>query len=501
MRYAARWQTGLASAVLLAYLIPEVLALVRSPVFVFVNGWDEETYLSWQGALGTRNAIGYLVLWPYSLMHGLGVSGAMQNFWSDMVLPLASVGLIAAAFKRFDIAPARAYAYAVLILFSSTLFNHANPVVAYLQGGHDAQALFMAGWEWYPAILRTPNPQASYFLIALAACAWAHWRRDWLLLLPLPLLYYFVAVPYMAVLALAAGWRMWTRRQPDAGPAALLAGALLLWLAMGGVATLLFWVTGYYTPDNLMRQDPWVYAATRRPQIPLMLLFFALFYLAFRGLGWIEAGRTIRLRLFALALITLASVNLHVVTGFMLSQKNYYDYGLSIVFGLMTVTGIHMLRGKAANWILTGVLALVFVPTLASQLHFYTRAVSIAHRAAPYAETVRADPTHALILDRDVSSRMAYAHARLPAPPFSYQYYFSFIERQCGRYPGLLDAALDEVKRTLPETAPARTALHETEAQIRNGQARAARIPYRFEAYCTEAAYAPTAFKILGHAP
>lgn len=497
----ARVQVGLATAVLLAYLIPEIMALVHSPVFVFVNGWDEETYLTWQGAIGSRNEVGYLILWPYSLMHGLGMSGAMQNFWSDMILPLASVGLVTSALYRFGMSPAKAYAFAVLILFSSTLFNHANPVVSYLLGDLDGQALFMSGWELYPSILRTPNPQASYFLIALAVYSWARWRRDWILLLPLPLLYYFVAVPYAAALALAAGWRIWTSRNPEAGPAALLMGALLLWLLMGLTATLLFWGVGYYAPDHWVHQDPWVYAATRQVQIPIVLLFFVLFYLGFRHLGWLQARRKTTMWLIALALIAMATVNLHIVTGFMLSQKNYYDYGLSVVFGLMTVTGIHILRDKVANAVLAGVLVMVVVPTLASHLHFYGRAVSIAHRAAPYTKSVHDDPMHALILDREVSSRMAYAYAKLPAPPFSYQYYFSFIERQCGRYPGLLSAAVDEVKRKLPDSDPARVMLNATIMHIEQGQVRATRIPYRDEGYCTDTAFSPSGFTLMGYAP
>lgn len=499
---ATRWHVGLSVAVLLAWLLPEWAAYAKSPIFVFVNGWDEETYLSWQGVLGSRNEIGYFTLWPYSVLHSLGVPGVLQNLWSDTLLPLASVALVWGALRRFGITSAHAFAYAVLILFSSTLFNYANPVVQSLLGEYDGRAWLMAGWERYPSILRTPNPQASFFLIALAIHAWARWRRDWLLLLPLPLLYYFIAVPYAAALALAAGWRIWTKRHPQVGYVALPVGGVLLWLAMGAGAGALFWLVGYYAPDHWVRQDPWVFAATRRPQLPLALLFFALTYVLFRGAGKLGPGKWPRLFLLTLGIVALATVNLHVLTGFMLSQKNYYDYGLSVVFGLMLVTGVHLIQPRRLSDAVLGVLLTgVFVPTLASHLYFYERAVTIGARAAPLAAAVRQDPLHALIFDREVSSRIAYAHAQLLAPPFSYQYYFSFIERQCAYYPALLDAAVTEANRVLPALGTERAMLDETIRIIREGQARATRLAYQNPTYCTPQAYTPRGFTVFGTSP
>ena len=48
--------------ILIAVLAPEWWAFFKSEAFVFVNGWDEETYLSWQGVLGAKDSPGYYSL-------------------------------------------------------------------------------------------------------------------------------------------------------------------------------------------------------------------------------------------------------------------------------------------------------------------------------------------------------------------------------------------------------------------------------------------------------
>lgn len=496
------WQIGLATGILLACLLPAWAAWWQNDLFVFVNGWDEETYLSWQGVLGARNQIGYFPLHVYGWLHTLGLSGALQNLLSDTLFPLASVALVSATLCRFGIESTRAFTYAVLILFSSTLFNYTNPIIKALLGDYNATAWIMAGWELYPSIMRTPNPQVSYFLLALTVYAWARWRRDWLLLLPLPLLYYFVAVPYCFLLGFGMLIRM-MRRYNIAGTLPWLAGTgLLVWVIMGLGTAALFWIAGYYAPDYWERQDAWLFAVTRQPQIPLALL----------GLGAVTALATAvraidtQARAWQLVLIltiaALASVNLHVITGFMLSQKNYYDYGLSILFGMMLVVGLESLRNhKLADWLLSFLLFATLLPTLATQLYFYQHATDIDRRASPIAAQVVADPLHALIADRDVASHMAFAHAHLLAPPFTYQYYFTFIEHQCAYYPELLETAVREAESEWAPGGPEHTMLNETLDHIHKRQQIARSIPYHNQPYCTPEAYSPQGFRILRTQP
>lgn len=488
--------------VLLAYLLPEWAAFARSEVFVFVNGWDEETYLSWQGVLGAQNDPGYFVLHGYRLLHEAGLSGAVQNLLSDTIFPLLTVLLVMQSFRRLGVEAVRAFAYAVLVLFSSTLFNYANPVVKGLLGEYDGTAFLMAGWELYPSILRTPNPQVSYFLLALAVYAWLRWRRFWLLLLPLPLLYYFVAVPYAFLLAMAVALPLARRRLNLAGGWALVATGWSVYLLMACGAVGLFMLAGYYAPGNSLAENPWVFARTRMPQLPLGLLFILPAVLALWRAGLLDPGRGLGKNLLMLMLAAAASVNLHVVTGFMLSQKNYYDYGLSILFGLMLVVVLEWVRNRRlADWTLAGLLFIAAIPTLFSHVYFYQRATAISAKAAPLINSVRLDPLHAVIPDLEVSSRMAYSTARLLAPPFSYQYYFPFIEKQCLYYPELLLAGLSQARQTLAAREDALGSLESTFANIARGQAGARAMPYKTAPYCSPEAYRTQGFRLLGNEP
>ncbi len=491
-----------ALSVLLAYLLPEWAAFARSEVFVFTNGWDEETYLSWQGVLGARNELGYYNLYFYSLLHEAGLSGAMQNLLSDTLFPLLTVLLVMQSFRLRGVEAVRAFAYAVLVLFSSTLFNYANPVIKGLLGEYDGMAFLMAGWELYPSLLRTPNPQLSYFLLALAVYAWLRWRRFWFLLLPLPLLYYFVAVPYAFLIAMGVALTVASRTliRPEWQATAVSMVAVYMLMAVGAVG--LFTLAGYYDPDNWVVNNAWVFAQTRMPQLPLVLLFLLPAVLVLWRFGQLDSGRSHGRLLLLLILAAVASVNLHVVTGFMLSQKNYYDYGLSILFGLMLVVILEWIKDRRlADWALVVLLAITAIPTLASHLYFYQRATMISAKAAPIINEVRRDPLHAVIPDLDLSSRMAYSTARLLAPPFSYQYYFPFIENQCRYYPNLLAAGLVQARRELAGRVDVLSRLEGTVVNIRRGQIESHADPYRNLSYCTPEAYGPDGFNLISVEP
>ena len=488
--------------VLLAYLLPEWAAYLRSEIFVFVNGWDEETYLSWQGVLGSRNELGYFVLHLYGLLHEQGMSGAMQNLLSDTFFPLLTVGLVTGAFEILGFERGLAFSYAVLVLFSSTLFNYANPVIKYLLGSYDGTSFLMAGWELYPSILRTPNPQTSYFLVALAVYAWLRWRRFWILLLPLPLLYYFVAVPYVFLLSMAVGIPVMRRvpNLPEWTVVTVSASIVYVFMALGAFG--LFLYVGYYNPENWVVHNAWIYARSRMPQLPLALLIGVAILLIVWRMGLLDPaknkGNVLQILIFA----ALASVNLHIVTGFMLSQKNYYDYGLSILFGMMLVVMLEWFGNqKLKEAALIALLLIISIPTLLSHLYFYHRAVAIGAKMAPYIDEARQDPLHALIPDLETSSRVAYSTPKLVGPPFSYQYYFPFIEKQCSYYPELLAAGLAFARQSLAGHEAMLRQLEGTVANIRRGQSESHAIPYKNASYCDPASFRSSGFKLFGVAP
>lgn len=476
---------ALAFAIFLAYLLPEWLAFAKSGAYVLVNAWDEETYLTWQGILGSRNSPGYFVLYLNWLLHLAGLSGAVQNLLYDTCLPPLTVFFTYRSLRTLDIGPARAFAYATLICFSSTLFNYANPLVSFLLGSYDATGVFMAGWERYPSILRTPNPQVSYLLISAAVYGFLKFRKPWLLALPLPLLYYFVAVPYVFALTTALAYQQMRTRWLRQPAIAVAAATVFTFLLIGSGMVILSWATGLYQPDHPYRANSYLLVNTRHVQLPLVLLLMAGAYLlALRFKLYHEKSRWLA-PLAVLAGTALGSINLHIIMGFMLSQKGYYDYGLSIIFGLALAIMIDMLRNPVArDRVLAFALATVLVPTLLSQVYWYTQAVRLSRQLTPIIGQVRRDPLHAIIPDLRLSSRVAYSSPMLLAPPFSYQYYFGFIEKQCASYRATLKHGLAFAKSQLPAGSADLAKLEDTVRNIEKGQAESRTLPFGNPPYC-----------------
>jgi hypothetical protein len=480
----------LSCAILLAVLAPEWWAFFKSDAFVFVNGWDEETYLSWQGVLGQKNKPGYFSLYLYWVLHQIGLSPAIQNLISDTLLFPLTLYFIFLSLKRINFGGERALSYAMIICLSSVLFNYANPLVSYILGPYEGHALLMAGHEYYPTILRTPNPQVSYFLLALSVYGFLRLSRPLILLAPLPFLYFHVAVPYAFVLGLLATHRFMVTRLRLRGFGGAALASLTVFLAGSLGLTLLFFLGGLYEPDHVIRQSTHVFVETRRPQIPLALLLLGFLLALSISFKWARPSQFQMASLGWLAVSALAAVNVHIVAGFMLSQKNYYDYGLSVLFSLALVIMIEMLLNeKVRQWMLLVVLLAVGYVSFQSQYRYAKHGVAIGSRIGPILEDVRKDPLHSIIPALDVSSMVAYSTPKLLAPPFSYQYYFGFIAKQCSDYEALLENALVHAERELRNRPEQLKMLTQTVSNIEKGRQEASAMPYLNRYYCQSNTY------------
>lgn len=464
-------QVALALSVFAAYLVPEWLAFIISDVDVFVNAWDEETYLSWQGIHAARNSPGYFLLYINWFLHKLGLSGAEQNLLFDTIIPPLVVIFVYKILKYFDLPSPRAFSYAVIVIFSSVFFNYANPLVSSLLGPYESTGFMMAGWELYPSILRSPNPQVSYLLLALAIYGFVLYRRWWLLLLPLPLLYFYVATTYFYVLVSAFLFIQLTPRRPFAPVPAAIASPLVGFMVLGTGLTVAFYLAGLFDADHPQRLSSFTFVESRQLQIPLGWIFLAV------GLGAItlsrpkaQESRLLPAFLF-LSLIVIGSVNFHLFTGFMLSQKNYYDYGVSVLLGILLVLVIEMLKiERERRLLLNGTMLALIVATVTTQGPWYKLAATVSTKLAPSYDVIKANPLGAVIPDLDVSSKVAYSGAQLLAPPFSYQYYFG-VGRQCAEYDDFLERvfAFALAHRGLDPGEVER--LRETKLKIKNYQA------------------------------
>lgn len=484
--------------IVLAILAPEWWAFFKSDVFVFVNGWDEETYLSWQGILGIKDNPGYYLLYFYWVLHQIGLSGAVQNLVSDTIFFPFTIYFVFLSLKHINFGANRGLAYAVLICLSSVLFNYANPLVSYTLGSYDGSAIFMAGHEYYPSILRTPNPQVSYFLIALSVYGFLRHRRAWILLLPLPFLYFHVAVPYVFLLGLVVSQQIFIKRFRLSAPGSTVIASVTIFFLLSLGLTLLFFLGGLYKLDNVIRQSSHVFIESRRPQIPLMLIFLGFFYLIIIYFKWGRASNSPIVALGCLAMAALLSVNVHVVAGFMLSQKNYYDYGLSVLFGLGLVLMIEMLFNETIRyWVILVTLFSVGYVALHSQYLNAKYAISMSAKIAPILKEVRKDSLHSIISPLDVSSLVAYSTPQLLAPPFSYLYYFGFIARQCSGYEILLDNALTYAKVELQYQPERLNELMQTVSTIERGRREASAMPYLERDYCRAVSYREKNFALF----
>lgn len=422
------------ASVFLTYLIPQWYSFFTSKAFVFTNGWDEEWYLSWQGVLALKGAVGTYSLYLSWLMHVMGISGSVQNLLLDTLLPPLTALLVYLSLRRYDLRVVEAMGYAVLICFGSVLFNANNPLIsAQLGETRTATVWFMSAWEVYPSILRTPNPEISFFLIAAAVYGYTRFGKWWLLLLPFPLLYFFTATAYGFVLVASFTYVQLRLRFRLGWRAAVVYAGLFTFLAAGIGLFALSFTMGLYQSDNVIRNTPYLFSESRRPQFPVGTIVLVTLFAVGIPAGLLRLERRWIVPLLILGAASVGAVNLHFFTGFMMSQKNYYDYGLSVIFPIALVIAIQAIRWEVARSLaLVAVLIWVSALCYKSQKIWLGQATRYDAEIAPRIEKLREDPLRAIIPDWSAAGRAAYSTPQLLAP-LSYVYWYAI--NQCAGFP------------------------------------------------------------------
>lgn len=456
-------------AVFLTYLIPEWTSFFRSDVFVFTNGWDEESYLSWQGILGSKSLPGYFPLHLNWALERAGLSGAMQNLILDTVLPPATAFLVFLTLRISKIEPFKAAGYATLICFGSVLFNANNPLIAAMLGEtRDNSILIMSGWEVYASIVRTPDPEIPFFLIACAVFASVRLQRRWILLLPIPVLYYYTLVSYAFLLTLAFLYDQLRSRTQASPVASAAVAAIFTFVAMGIGLIGVSYVMGMYQPDNFFRGISFVFTETRRPQLPVGLLALAVLFAAGTLSGIMRVDRRLVVPVALLAITALGAVNFHIFTGFMLAQKNYYDYGLSALFSILTVIAIHSIRfDLLKSLVVVAVLLVITDYSYRSQMIWYRKAMQLSQELAPDIDKLRRDPLYAIFPKLETSHHVAYSTPRLLSP-ISSLYLMRDVNIQCGALSKLMADATTFLNDRFAAESKAVMELRQTMALIQN---------------------------------
>ena len=131
----------------MSFVIPILVAYNSSNLFIYVNAWDEEFYLTSFAAERTKNAYGYFVSGSITnFFQNLGISGSIQNLISDIFLVPVIFAFVFYSLLKFRIQKHNNFLTAI-ILFFSVCINYANPIIVEIYGRSRQLETVMPGWN------------------------------------------------------------------------------------------------------------------------------------------------------------------------------------------------------------------------------------------------------------------------------------------------------------------------------------------------------------------
>ena len=427
----------------IAYLIPPFVVMMNRNYFTYVNAWDEETYLSYQGALAAKDQVGYYILYVIKWLHELGISGGIQNLLFDIFVPVTLLILLYLIFRSFKFDPSEARVYSIIMSFGSVLFNKANPLIRdFITQNYyitNEGSWFLSGIESYVSILRTPNPQLSYFLIVLFAYVGTKTRKWIWLLAPLPLLYFHVAIPY--AYTIVALWYL-DRRKEDK----ILFKTIIL-LLISIILALIIKIGAFIMINKggvVSSFDPF-FTPIPHALISLTMIVSILFWGVtsfFYALKRIKLDRQYQ-DLFLLGfMLNLFLANQHLVSGSPLSPKNFQDYGASVIVCLLLVLTLNcfkqaitksktgMIIFKGFNFSVLMCILILVMGAYGFQFDKMQYKIFLNYNlTTEQVEKIKSNSLDVLISDQLLSGKMSLIAPKIIAPVFSYQYSFPSINR------------------------------------------------------------------------
>ncbi|QAY87758.1 hypothetical protein [Pseudomonas arsenicoxydans] len=421
----------------LSYSIPMIYAYFESVNFIYVNAWDEETYLSYQGALGSLAVPGYWASGAivYTLQV-VGLSGGEINIIFDCLLTPITFFLLVFILRGLNVEYGRALIYATVILFSPILFNFGNPLVSHLAREYKVLGY---GWEYYQSVLRTPEPQLSYFFVVLAVAGYLKTRKMLCLFVLLPLLYFYVGISYAYFLVcvfILLSSRFFNK-------------CLNFWrISIACIVSYLVISFGFMIFDFLfLSKDPFIaatpdaYIKSHAPMLPvsgIVTFCLLLLQLALASRYAIKDNKHVHAQFFIVLSLFLIC-NIHVVSGVMLSYKNYIDYSSSLVAGVGIVVFLDFLRChaiKGERFVFFVVVSLILYLTFKAYGFSFSKVEYKYFRGLQFNsveeyKAVSNDPMSIVIQDSDLSAKLPYSVSKMAVPLFSYQYNFPLVANGC----------------------------------------------------------------------
>jgi len=422
---------------MLSFGLKPLMAFVYRPYFSYVNGSDEQLYLTYQGALSllgyrTRLLSSYLV----KLLHDVGLSGAVINLVFDVVTPLLLLAVVAVAIKRLW-GETHAVAYSWLMVFGQVLFNQSNPLLEGLLPDFRYQDTFwVSAFEGFAPYIRTPEPQLSYLLMAamLLVYLFVH-RRLYVFFLPIPLLYDSVLLGYCYLLGvacligvngvtlkLAPGWRL----------TLLACGLAAIGLSFG------IWAADQMGLFKSLATMATHYRHTHMPALSANLLFSLAAWTLAQAVG--RAGRPAKLEAAALATLCL---QLFISNHQIISGVSIFPQGIQSTWGTMGSAFLlyYLVRSlvrfrRFSGWSVFYAASFLSLFSINNSqgMRFWdgTYRLDIGHdiSEADLAD-LRANPFNHISATQFLKAYIGLAYPRQLLPLFSHQYFFPWFMGVC----------------------------------------------------------------------
>ncbi len=317
-------------------IFPLYQALQTGGYLFYTTGMDEASHLSFSYAdyvakhSGRMRYTSHLI----TLLHHIGLSGGYINLILDLACTLCTLLLVKGIFEKFGYSKPQARSGALLLFLLPLLFTPFNPVVSLLSPLHfDPQIMRWFSMPWNPEIplLRSPEPQVSWMLIAAALYITAGTQLSPLALLAIsPLLYPFVELPLIFVSAVLL-----------LGSKARLSLRLLTSFGVCGVLMLAF-ISSMKDP-NL----PKFFIFSSLPLIPFTGVLSLALYLIIQD----HVPPASRPLLIALVCSTWAVANVQLVSGYLVPPVNFENYWGVMVLSFLATMGILHRSEDPRGWV------------------------------------------------------------------------------------------------------------------------------------------------------
>lgn len=363
---------GLPILFFLSYLIPEWATALTNPLNFYSNAWDESNYLTHQMAIYLRFTPSYwfgenIYLW----LENLGLSGSWQNILFDTILPPAIVWTTAFSLKKiFPVSMTDALIYALLIWFSSVLFSFTNPLISHLFSHNfpNEKSWIVPAVYSFPSILRTPNPQISYFLICISIGLYLNFKKWYFLLIPLPFLYFPVFLGYVYVLITGYFFNHPATRNlsgrvlfANIGSSLSVIFLMMLLINLSSVKEMIVFST-------LTNASAYLISQSHQAQIPVIFLFFLIptpFLIHYRS----KIDERLWFYYWSLLIGLLVCSNTQIVTGILFAPKVFQSDSAVIAAGILLAILFYLLDTHLSRYRYFKILCLlpILIAVLASQ--------------------------------------------------------------------------------------------------------------------------------------